>query len=111
MTLSGLYRDEASRPPVTFSEFLYSGGAPDYLAAIISHKKAESLMFIGHNPSVHILAHELVKSGETAQLDELAIKYPTGTLSVIDFDIGEWRDLTVGSGMLVDFIKPRALQD
>ena len=111
MTFDGLFGDEATKPEVTFSEFLYSGGAQDYLNAIIAHKEAESLMIIGHNPSVHMLAHQLAKSGENAQLDELAIKYPTGTLSVIDFDIEEWRELTIGSGMLVDFIKPRALRD
>ncbi|PCI02976.1 MAG: phosphohistidine phosphatase [Hyphomicrobiales bacterium] len=111
MTLSGLFDGETSMPPVTFSESLYSGGAQDYLDTIVTHTRAESLMFIGHNPSVHILANQLVRSGETAQLDELAIKYPTGTMSVIDFDIDEWRELSTDSGVLIDFMKPRALQD
>ncbi|MFK5979249.1 MAG: histidine phosphatase family protein [Rhizobiaceae bacterium] len=111
MTLAGLFSDTASMPAVTFSEFLYSGGAQDYLEAIIAHKKTESLMIIGHNPSVQILAHQLAKGGETVLLDELAVKYPTGTLSIIDFDIEEWGSLTIGSGHLVDFIKPRDLQE
>ena len=111
MTLSGLFVNDAPMPAVTFSEFLYSGGAQAYLDAIIAHDSAESLLFIGHNPSVHMLAHQLAGRGDPAKLDELAIKYPTGTLSIIDFDIDAWSDLTVGSGVLIDFIKPRSLRE
>jgi len=111
MTLSGLYNDEKSTPPTTFSDFLYSGSTQDYLLTLTAHPRAESILIIGHNPCVYMLANQLVKSGETSQMDELAIKYPTGALSVIDFDINDWRKLTPDSGVLVEFIKPRALRD
>lgn len=111
MTLNGLFSGHAGPPPVIYSDLLYSGGMQDYLRIIAAHKSPESIMIIGHNPCVHMLAAHLAEQGKTSKMDELAIKYPTGTLSVIDFDFKEWSQIQDNKGTLIDFICPRSLRD
>jgi phosphohistidine phosphatase len=67
------------------------------------------LMVIGHNPTMHALALELVGSGEPAALARLAEKYPTGALAVLRVN-GDWADLDRRGGHLERFITPRALE-
>ncbi len=71
--------------------------------------RAQQLLIIGHNPATEQTAIELAGTGEAEALADLRIKYPTGAISVFDFDITDWADLQTGTGHLERFIKPRDL--
>lgn len=69
----------------------------------------DRLLLVGHNPGLELLALLLTDSSPGALRDELAIKYPTGTVAEIVLDIARWREAGQGPGRLVRFIRPRDL--
>jgi phosphohistidine phosphatase len=89
---------------------LYDSTPGDYIAAIgRSGGEARTLMVIGHNPTIQATARWLAGDGEPGRLADLAAKYPTGALAVIDLGQTGWTHLQPGSGHLAAFIKPRDL--
>jgi phosphohistidine phosphatase len=70
---------------------------------------AQRLLVVGHNPGLEQLAIMLSGSDRSGKLSELADKYPTATVAVIEFDVGSWADVGKGGGALVRFIRPRDL--
>lgn len=68
---------------------------------------AERLLLVGHNPGLEMLAIQL--DGGTGLRDEVAIKYPTGTLAEIELPIERWTDIAPGTGRIARFVRPRDL--
>ena len=66
-----------------------------------------SVMLIGHNPAIERLALDLAASGP--DLDDMARKFPTGALAVLEFDAA-WSGLDSDGARLVAFVKPRDLR-
>jgi phosphohistidine phosphatase len=68
-----------------------------------------SVMLIGHNPSVQMLAMRLARreadAGERASLER---KFPTGALATLTFECG-WSELGPGRARLAAFLTPREL--
>ncbi len=119
----------AARVKDTFGKFMESYGAYPapvwdkriYLAsaATIADVIAEaddaqdSVLVVGHNPGLEefILDH-VPDDGQSALREDVAEKFPTASIAVLDFDIGHWRDLAQGQarlGQLRCFIRPRDL--
>jgi len=103
-----------AEPDVRFSDALYLapwkvilGQARGFPAS------ADAAMLIGHNPGFEDFAAALLgaeaKGRERALRAEMAAKFPTAALAVIDCDIAAWKDLAPGCGRLVAFITPRNL--
>lgn len=72
---------------------------------------AQTLMLIGHNPSIEGLAGLLSGTGDETALASLARKYPTAGLAVIDFEFADWQEVNSGSGNLQRFVRPKELAD
>ena len=71
---------------------------------------ADRLLLVGHNPGLEALALMLTpEEGENGLRDALAVKYPTGTVAQIAFEVEHWRDVAAGAGHLERFIRPRDL--
>ncbi|MBT8396717.1 MAG: histidine phosphatase family protein [Gemmatimonadetes bacterium] len=68
-----------------------------------------TVLLVGHNPTFEDLALALTGGGDEEGLREMAFKYPTGALAVIDFSIERWCEVRAGEGVLRTFVKPRAL--
>jgi len=74
----------------------------------------ETLLVVGHNPTTHELALDLVGAvsefgtGDADALELLAAKYPTGALTVLDVH-GSWADLGPARATLERFVTPRML--
>jgi phosphohistidine phosphatase len=106
-TLAALLPHLAGEIEVAIADDLYEPQA-DYRRAIAAHRgTAERLLVIGHNPATQATALALVGKSASA---ELAAKYPTAALAVIDFEAAGWAGLKAGSGRLVAFIRPRDLE-
>jgi len=89
---------------------LYDSGPSDYQAVIArSGNDANTLMVIGHNPAIQAVALLLIGDSEPGLAADLAAKYPTGALAVIDFAQGGWSRIDPHSGFLAAFLKPRDL--
>jgi phosphohistidine phosphatase len=88
-----------------------------YLASeevLLAHIRAvgddvRTVLLIGHNDGIGQLAADLVGSGPSEALAALREKYPTGALAVLHLPDGPWSDLKLGSGKLLEFVRPRDL--
>jgi phosphohistidine phosphatase len=67
----------------------------------------QSVLLVGHNPSIGRLAQNLIGKGSNRLRERLEKKYPTAALAVISFDLDSWRSLTAGSGTLLSFVTPK----
>jgi phosphohistidine phosphatase len=97
-------------PVVRFEPELY-GASPDVLLDRL-HKVDDaigSVMLIGHNPSLELLALDLARPEEPA-VRELAAKYPTAALATLVVAEGSWRTLGHGTAELTGFVRPRDLE-
>jgi phosphohistidine phosphatase len=87
---------------------LYKASAADLLERLRRIRSAvPSAMLIGHNPAIERLALDLAARGPA--LADLANKYPTGALAVLEFE-SAWGDLDADGARLVAFVKPRDLE-
>ncbi len=67
---------------------------------------AETILVIGHNPSIQDLALTVVGSGDLEARNQLVEKYPTGALATIIFEIRNWSELLPSGGFLETYVRP-----
>jgi phosphohistidine phosphatase len=90
---------------------IYSADADGLLHAVRgAAADADAVMLIGHNPALQELAVSLFGSGNTAALEKMRRKYPTGGLAVFHFDTGSWAEVAPARGELERFVRPKQLQ-
>jgi phosphohistidine phosphatase len=65
-----------------------------------------TVMLLGHNPGLELLAATLIGGGPDRLRDRLGEKFPTCALAVIDFDEDSWADIRPGAGRLALFLTP-----
>jgi phosphohistidine phosphatase len=65
---------------------------------------------VAHNPGLGELAAALSGSGARPELHRLAEKYPTGAVAVLDFSVGRWEAIELGSGKLALYLTPTELE-
>jgi phosphohistidine phosphatase len=107
-TLEAVSPGLAGEPDVRVEEGLYHASEHDLLDRLrdVEHD-VPSVLLIGHNPAIERLALDLARGG--ARLEEMARKYPTGALAVLELD-GGWRELEHGGAQLTGFVTPRELE-
>jgi len=77
--------------PVIFDPELYLASSDQLLHAIQRHGgNATCVILVGHNPSLHDLAVELVDYGDRYAFARMREYFPTASLAVLDFPEGEW---------------------
>jgi phosphohistidine phosphatase len=93
-----------------YEQRLYLASLDTLLDAIReTHDSVKSLLVVGHNPGLELLALYLTKADQAGLRDEIAIKYPTATFAQISLPIEHWGDVKQGSGSLEKFVRPRDL--
>ncbi|HWU33476.1 MAG TPA: histidine phosphatase family protein, partial [Marmoricola sp.] len=87
-----------------FSDGLYHAGPEDVIeAARWVPVDAQTVIYVGHNPTAGELPHLLDDgNGDRNLLAEIATGYPTSAVSVFEVE-SPWADLRMGSARLVDF--------
>ncbi|MDQ0326797.1 phosphohistidine phosphatase [Rhodopseudomonas julia] len=94
---------------VRFPETLYEEDGSDYQAVLRNEAgEAECCLVVGHNPMTYEAALSLAGDGASHDMARLAVKYPSGTLSVLEFD-APWAELKTGSGRLTGYVRPADL--
>lgn len=108
-TWAGLSEGMGVSPEIEFLPELYLASPGTMLAAVQSApRSAGTLMILAHNPGTHALAVALAARGDPEALGAMRAKFPTGAVAVLDFPGPDWRDVD-GDGVLVSFLRPRAL--
>jgi len=94
---------------------LYGAGAEDLIERLrLVSSDVSSVMLIGHNPALQILALRLARGESPSRmagqegLAEIGRKLPTGALVTLEV-AGEWAGLDQGSAELVDYMRPKTL--
>lgn len=72
-------------------------------------KNKQNVLIIGHNPTLHTLSLDLIKTANPKDLRALSEKFPTAGLSVFHFEASTWADVSLQSGTLKHFITPKML--
>jgi len=98
----------SSTCPVHNDRGIYDGGVEDLLAIVCgAAEEHRTLALVGHNPTIHALAHDLDDSrGEAKARAEIARSFPTSGIAVFDVD-GPWADLSPRGATLRRFVVPR----
>jgi phosphohistidine phosphatase len=99
---------------VTFEEGLYLAEARTILDRVRRLDDAiGSVMVIAHNPGLEQLSQSLSASPRSAEEEgrhrRMREKFSTCALAVIQFPARTWREIKLGSGVLIDFMRPRDL--
>ncbi len=89
-------------PDISYQERLYNGGAGDYLD-MLQHlsDSIQSVLLVGHNPSVHALASMLNDESDTVLTQKLISGYHPATLSVFDCPCDDWAELAPYQNKLI----------
>ena len=98
-----------SAPALKTDEAVTQGDESALLARIRDISgKCETVLVIGHNPTIHGLACILATAGPQEARKRLAHVYSPGTLTVLDLAAESWNEAGRGDGMLRDLFDPRA---
>ena len=68
-----------------------------------------TLMVVGHNPSIGDLASQLSGSGDRRARADLRSKFPTSGIAILEFDVARWADVRGYGGHLDRFVTPAQL--
>jgi phosphohistidine phosphatase len=99
----------AKAPRITTDDRIYNATFEKLITVIGGVRKARSIVVVGHNPSLHDLALQLIASGDAKARERINEKLPTSGLVVIDLPIDEWSLLRAHAGRLERFVSPRLI--
>ena len=95
---------------VRYAQALYEGSAATLIALVrAGGDEHATTMVIGHNPGLQEAALVLAGDDGSPLRREIAVKYPTAALAVIDFACDRWAEAAPGSGTIHAFVTPRSL--
>ena len=109
-TLNLLKHTFGNSPEIVFEDKLYMASARTMMEIATNvTKTCKHVMLVAHNPGLHILALALAEMGQSEPYLKLIGKYPTATLTVLDFDCDDWSNIVPGQGKLRHFVTPKSL--
>ena len=95
---------------VVYKSKLYMANSSDFIDVIRKTDNIfHSLMLISHNPGMEIFAREISKNKTDKHYESIDLKYPTGGLVIIRFNLNIWSKIKYETGDICEFIKPRDL--
>ncbi len=107
-TLKAVAKALPSDAQVEYTDAIYQASTRDLLLVLQGVPATyNSVLLVGHNPSIHDLSVEIARESE--ELVRLAAKFPTAALAEFEFD-GEWAELAENSTGLTRFTRPKQLR-
>jgi len=95
-TLEGIRVALPKRARIELDDELYLADANTMLTRLHDlDAEVRCVMLVGHNPGIEDLASLLAGSGDARMREQVAVKFPTGTLVALSFG-GAWTDLGAG---------------
>lgn len=88
---------------------IYNASPHKLLQVVAEPRRASKLLIVGHNPSLHEFALQLIASGNVEAREQLHEKLPTSGLVVMDLPIDDWAELRPHSARLERFVTPRLI--
>ena len=106
-TLEGIRAVHEGLPDEEVMAFIY-GASSERIVSALRDARADRLLLVGHNPTMHDLTIRLTRGQSGAMRDTVMAKYPTGALAVLNIE-GDWSDLRDGAATLAGFTRPADL--
>jgi phosphohistidine phosphatase len=102
-------------PRVEFLDALYDASEATILKCIRAvEEDAPVLGYIGHNPGLERFARMMARKPknpeEKRRSANMAEKFPTSAVAVLDFDVDAWAAIEGASGALCDYLTPSMLK-
>jgi phosphohistidine phosphatase len=108
-TLERLQLGFGALPAPQFDPDLYGADPGTLLGALRAVDDAvRSVLLVGHNPGLQELVVQLAAPTDRFR-GEVVGKFPTGAAALLEFSVGQWRDVSVGSAEILDLMFPRDL--
>jgi len=105
-----LVADAFEKPPRRETDDRIYNASPHKLLEVVAEpRKAIKLLIVGHNPSLHEFALQLIASGDVEAREQLREKLPTSGLVVMDLPVDDWTELRPHSARLERFVTPRLI--
>jgi phosphohistidine phosphatase len=109
-TLERLQEVLATPLPARFEKGLYLADAPSLLRRVKRlNDSLASVMLVGHNPGLEHLALLVAAEGDETLRRELAAKFPTGGLAILEASVERWADLKPACARITVFVRARDL--
>lgn len=89
-------------PKVRFIPELYHANS-EIMLKMLQSASGHDVLMIGHNPGIAMFAERLPA---TLPNHPEFRKYPTAATLVVDFEIENWSEVTMGKGSARDFFRP-----
>lgn len=89
------------RPNIRYEPKLYHA-TPETMLAILHSATAPTVMMLGHNPGIAAFAAMLPAR---PPVDPEFRRYPTAATLVVDFQVGDWSQVRLGQGSVLDFVR------
>lgn len=98
-------------PPVTWDRRIYLANSATLMDVLREQDSGpNSVLLVGHNPSLEDLIFDLVPDdGKSALRDIVEEKFPTAAYAVLELDIDGWKDIDENCARLVHLVRPRDL--
>ena len=100
-TAEGVFVGRGSDVAVATDRRLYQA-TPDDLLEIIREvpDEIDALGVVGHNPTIHCMVIDLVEGTRPGGLAPPSRSYPPASLSIIEFNVDSWTEISWSSGEL-----------
>lgn len=103
-----LIANSLSKKPDTLTDpRLYMTTVEDSLDIIKEKASGDSVMLIGHQPTIGLLARAL--RVDPAPAHSTFDKYPTGATTILELPIDDWSEITLGTAHLERYVTPKEL--
>lgn len=107
-TLEAIESSLGKRSVVELEPQLYAASEEELLQRLQAlPESVDSVMLIGHNPGLQLLALLLASGGDG--LERLREKFPTAALATLELPSG-WTGLGAGGATLADYVIPKQLR-
>lgn len=97
----------AHQADAKFDKGIYLASPDAMLNTLRDVSRAKTVMIVAHNPGIGLTAAGLASK---PPLHPQSDRYPSGATMVLDFDVANWKNVTWGSGVVVDFVVPKELE-
>ncbi len=90
---------------------LYITGNEEILSVINGvDNKLSSIIIISHCPGLQHFVVQFARSGDVHKFRDMRSNFSPGSFATFDCDVKNWKDITINSGILLDFINGKKLK-
>jgi phosphohistidine phosphatase len=103
----GIVRGRFPRAPqIDIETSLYLASPRQILDELAGRDREASVLILGHNPGIGVLALELARRGAPAQVAKIGRGFPAGSVAVFEAEFSQWSDFSAGEATLRSFYTP-----